>query len=262
MADTFNKNELILDKVRSISFTDPETKEMLYRLTSLEDSSLNCTAEGDEITDAIGSVITTLYRAKKAKFSATNSLLSLDLAAAQYGSTKEVASLTNKLKGHTYEILEIADSKVTLKNQPIKDSVKFIYSISNSEIGKSYKAGSTVSESEFVISDSSKEIQTPTGLTGKIYVEYAYETEKAVKVANKTSEFPKTCSAIIYAYFRDKRNDNLVYSGAVICPKTKLNPESIELALTSTGKHPFEFDMSKDYCDETNDDLFTIVVSE
>ena len=48
MADTFNKNELILDKVRSISFTDPETKEMLYRLTSLEDSSLNCTAEGDE----------------------------------------------------------------------------------------------------------------------------------------------------------------------------------------------------------------------
>lgn len=262
MADTFNKNELILDRVRSISFTDPETKEMLYRLTSLEDSSLNCTAEGDEITDAIGSVITTLYRAKKAKFSATNSLLSLDLAAAQYGSTKEVASTTNKLKGYTYEVLEIADGKITLKNQPIKDSVKFIYSISNSEIGKSYKAGASVSESEFVVSDSSKEIQTPTGVTGKIYVEYAYETEKAVKVTNKTSEFPKTCGAIIYAYFRDKCNDNLVYSGAIICPKTKLNTESIELALTSTGKHPFEFDMSKDYCDETNDDLFSIVVSE
>lgn len=262
MADTFNKNELILDKVRSISFTDPETKEIFCRLTSLEDSSLNCTAEGDEITDAIGSVITTLYRAKKAKFSATNSLLSFDLMAAQYGSNKEVATSSNKLRGYTYEVLEIADGKVTLENQPIKDSIEFIYSIVSKDIGKSYKAGATVSESEFVVSDSSKEIQTPTGLTGKVYIEYAYETEKAIRVKNRGSQFPKDCGATIYAYFRDKCNPNLKYSGAILCSKAKLNPESIEIALTSTGKHPFEFDIFKDYCDETNDDLFETVVSE
>lgn len=67
---------------------------------------------------------------------------------------------------------------------------------------------------------------------------------------------------MIYAYFKDKCNENKVYSGKVICPKAKLNPESIELALTSTGKHAFELTMMKDYCDETNDELFEIVVAE
>ena len=70
----FNKNELILDKVRSLTAHDLSTGEMLFRLTSLEDPSLSCTAEGEEIVDAIGALITTLYRAKKATFSASNSL--------------------------------------------------------------------------------------------------------------------------------------------------------------------------------------------
>ena len=93
----FNKNELILDRVRSLVANDLSTGQMLFRLTSLEEPSLQCTAEGEEIVDAIGALITTLYRAKKATFSATNSLISLDLAAAQYGAKKEVGSADNKI---------------------------------------------------------------------------------------------------------------------------------------------------------------------
>ena len=65
----------------------------------------------------------------------------------------------------------------------------------------------------------------------------------------------------IYAYFRDKCNENLVYSGVIIANKAKLNPESVELALTSTGKHAFEFQMMRDYCDEEAE-LFSIIVAE
>ena len=68
---------------------------------------------------------------------------------------------------------------------------------------------------------------------------------------------------VIYAYFKDKCNENIVYSGKIICPKAKLNPEQVELALTSTGKHAFEFTMMKDYCaDEGDDELFAIIVAE
>ena len=96
---------VILDKVRSLVAKDLSTDQMLFRLTSLEDPTLSCTAEGEEITDAIGAVITTLYRAKKATFSATNSLISLDLAAAQYGTKKEIASADNKIVDWDYEII-------------------------------------------------------------------------------------------------------------------------------------------------------------
>lgn len=267
MADiVFNKNELILDKVRSLAAHDLETKKLLLRLTSLEDPTLGCTAEGEEIVDAIGAVITTLYRAKKATFSATNSLVSLDLAAAQYGTTKEVAGVTkgvDKITDYAYEILKVEGTSVKLKHEPNVDSIKWIYTIENNEVGTAYAVGSVASETEAVVAADGT-ITLPTTVTsGKVYVEYTYESEKAVRIINKASEFPTAVSVVIYAYFRDKCNENLTYSGKIICPKAKLNPESIELALTSTGKHPFEFTMMRDYCsEEGEDELFSIIVSE
>lgn len=246
-----------------MSFQDLSTGEMLFRLTQLEDPTLTCTAESEEVTDALGSVITTLYRSKKATFSATNSLVSLDLAAAQYGTKKEIAESGKEIVTRTFETITIPDSatEVTLAHKPAnKDDVKFIYAIANGELGKSYKAGATPSETDFTIDESGK-ITLPTGLTGKIYVEYEFKAENAVRIENKASKFPEAAKVIIYAYFRDKCNENVVYSGVVICPKAKLNPESVELALTSTGKHAFELNMMKDYCEEDGD-LFTIIVSE
>lgn len=261
----FNKNELILDRVRSLTAHDLSDGSMLFRLTSLEDPTLACTAEGEEITDAIGSVITTLYRSKKATFSATNSLVSLDLAAAQYGAKKEIGDTDNALIDYTYEIIAIpdGDTEVKLAHAPANhEDVRFIYTIENNEVGKAFTAGATASESEFVISEDGT-ITLPTGLKGKIYVEYMFKNENALRITNRASKFPEACSVIVYAYFKDVCNENIVYSGKIICPKAKLNPESVELALTSTGKHAFEMTMMKDYCaEEGSDELFSIVVAE
>ena len=256
----FNKNELLLDRVRSLTTHDLESGELLFRLTSLEDPSLSCTAEGEEIVDAIGALITTLYRAKKATFSASNSLISLDLAAAQYGTKKEVGEA---ITDYAYEILKVEGTSVALKNKPNVDSIKYIYSIEDNQIGTAYKAGSVASETEFVVAEDGT-ITLPTSVTtGKVYVEYTYENANAMRVVNKASNFPTACSMVIYAYFKDVCNENKVYSGKIICPKAKLNPEQVELALTSTGKHAFEFSMMRDYCaEEGEDELFSIVVSQ
>lgn len=257
----FNKNEVVLEKVRQASYYNLEDGKLELRITSIEDPTLGCTAEGEEVTDAIGSLITTIYRAKKATFGGSNSLMSFDLAAAQYGAEKEVASADSKITNYAYEILEVAGTTVTLKNTPKADSIKYIYGIESGEIGTAYVAGATASETEFVVGDGGV-ITLPTSVTsGKIYVEYAYETENAVRVVNRASQFPTAGRLVILAYFRDKCTDK-VYSGAVVCPKAKLNPESVELNLTATGKHPFEFTMMRDYCDELNDELFEIILSE
>lgn len=259
-------NELILDRVRSLaahSINDEDYGALLFRLTSLEDPSLSCTAEGEEIVDAIGALITTLYRAKKATFSANNSLISLDLAAAQYGTKKEVGAEGATITDYAYEILKVEGASVKLANEPNVDSIKYIYTIENNEIGTAFKAGSVPSETEFVVAEDGT-ITLPTSVTtDKVYVEYTYENANAVRVVNKASNFPSACSIVIYAYFKDVCNENKVYSGKIICPKAKLNPEQVELALTSTGKHAFEFQMMRDYCsEEGEDELFSIVVSQ
>lgn len=261
-----NPNELILDRVRYLTAHDMFTKEKLFMLTQLEEPSLNCTAEGEDVTDAVGALITTMYRSKQAEFTATNSLLSLDLAAAQFGSKKEVAGGENKIIDWTYEFIDIPEKATTVKlgKTPVKDSVKFIYAVENGSAVTSYAAAADATDKEFVISyegETAGTITLPTGMTGKIFVEYQYESTSAVRVVNRASEFPEACEVVIYCIFRDVCNENKVYAGKIVCPKAKLDPSSVELALTSTGKHAFTLKMFKDYC-SVDEELFTIIVAE
>lgn len=258
----FNPNELILDRVRSVTYHDLSTNKMLMRMTSLEDVSLNTTAEGDDVTDNVGALITTIYRAKKATLSGSNSLISLDLAAVQYGTEKKIGTATDKITDYTYEILTVEGGKVTLKNTP-KSAVKYIYTIVDKGIGKTFSAGTSATATEFVISGKSITVPTSVSNGSQVFVEYDYEAENAVEVKNSASNFPEAGSLVVYVYFRDVCNENLKYSGKIICPKAKIDPSSIEFALNSTGKHPFTFNMMKDYCSEAGDDeLFTIIASE
>ena len=274
MADTItvlDANELILDKVRFLTAHDIGTGEMLFRLTSLEDPSLQTGAEGEELTDSVGALITTLYRAKTATFSATNSLLSLDLAAQQFGTKREKASSTNVIAVPTYEILtangvEGTPVEIELKHK-VSNNVKYVYALVDNNIGTSYEVAASkeaIGEKEFFIDSTGdvSKLTLPTGTTGKIYIEYEYETaDAATRVINKTSEFPEACSVKIYVLFRDKCNENTVYSGVIVANRAKLNPESVELALTSTGKHPFEMKMMREYCDDEAE-LFSIIVAQ
>ena len=256
---------MVLDRVRSLTLHDLTDGSMICRLTQLAEPSLNCTAEGEEVTDALGSRITTMYRAKAAEFTANNALFSLDLAAAQYGTKKEVADTGSTITDYTYDILTFAagdaTSGVALTHTPdAPESIRYAYEIVNGGIGRTFNAGATPSATEFKVN--AGKIIPPTGFTGQLFVEYTFENENAVRVVNSADKFPEACSAVIYVMFRDVCNENLVYSGKIIIPKAKMNPESIEIALTSTGQHPFSLDISKDYCNETNPELFEIIVSQ
>ena len=260
-----NVNELIIDRVRSMTLHDLTNGSMLCRLTQLAEPSLNCTAEGEEVTDALGSRITTMYRAKSAEFTASNALFSVDLAALQYGAEKEVGAASSEILDYTYEILTITDADsagVALAHTPADPTaIKYAYEIVDGGIGQTFTAGAAPSATEFQVN--AGQLVPPTDFTGKLYVEYTFKNENAVRVLNSASKFPEACSAVVYVMFRDVCNENLVYSGKIIIPKAKMNPESIEIALTSTGQHPFTMTINKDYCaEEGADTLFEIIVSE
>lgn len=260
----FNVNELIIDRVRSMTLHDLTNGSMLCRLTQLAEPSLNCTAEGEEVTDALGSRITTMYRAKSAEFTASNALFSVDLAALQYGADKEVGETGSEIMDYTYEILKVtaADSAgVDLAHTPADPTaIKYAYEIVDGDIGKTFTAGAAPSATEFQVNEG--KIIPPTDFTGQLYVEYTFENENAVRVLNSADKFPEACSAVVYVMFRDVCNENLVYSGKIIIPKAKMNPESIEIALTSTGQHPFSLQVNRDYCaSEDESTLFEIIVS-
>ena len=260
-----NPNELVLDRVRSLSFSDLTDGSVLLRLTSIEGSSLETTSTTEEVVDAIGSLVTTLYRSKRAKFSGSNSLFSLDLAAAQFGSAKEVAATGNAITIPANEIKTITNGTVVLTHVPVgtpSAEIKYIYALNtDGSIGNKYTVAATASAKDFTVDAASKTITVPTGLTGDIYVEYNYTSESAVKVTNNVEDFPVDGRLVADVIFRNKCNSNIVYAGKIIAAKSKLNPATVTLGMTSTGKHPFEFTMLKDTCNDSGE-LFSIIVAE
>ena len=264
MATTFNKNEVVLERIKQASLYDLESGILLNRLTSIEDPSLNTTAEKEEVVDAQGNTITDIYRAKKATFGGSNSLFSLDLAASQFGATKKVANKDDKIINYIAETLTISNGKVKLSHNPmmddIKHSIKYIYVIEEGEIGESYAVGTDTEKQALVANDGTITVPTSVADGGKVYVEYAYESEEAVEIVNRAGEYPTAGKLVILALFRDKCTDKTIL-GSIICPKAKLNPESVDLSLTPTGKHPFEYTMMKDFCSD-EDELFRIVLSK
>lgn len=266
MATTFNPNELILEKIRAVEEYDPDTDELTGRSTQIESPSLKTTADAKEVTDAMGTSIATFYNAQKGEFGYTNSLISLDLAASQYGSTKVVASDASKITMPVSETIAIAaDHTVTLKYVPVGTTgaeVKYVKVINtNNTFGETYTVSATAGAGLFTLDAASKKITLPADVTGKVFVKYEKSTATAVKVSKTTTGVPQVKKLLIHAIFHDPCNKNLVYAGVIVCPRAQIDITSTELNLTSEGKHAANYKLEKPYCDDTAT-LFDIIVSQ
>lgn len=262
----FNPNELILEKVRAVEEYNPSTDELMGRYTQIEEPSLQTTADGTDVVDAIGTPIHTFYNNQQGTFAFTNSLFSLDLAANQFASEKAIADATNKMTVPVSEIIEIAsDDTVTLKYTPVGVSgaeVKYVKVINvNNTFGTTYEVSATAGEGKFTLDVATKKITLPTGTTGKVFVKYERESEKAVSVAKTTDGVPSVRKLLIHAIFHDPCDANLVYAGVIVCDRAQIDPSSVDINLTSTGKHSASYRLQKPYCDDAGK-LFNIIVTE
>lgn len=262
----FNPNELVLEKIRAVEEYDPATNELTGRYTQIESPSLQTSADGTTVTDAMGAEIVTFYQAQTGTFSFTNSLLSLDLAATQFGSTKEIATDDKKITVPVSETILIgSDHTAVLKYVPVGTTgaeVKYAKVINeNNTFGKTFEVGATAGEGVFTLNAETKTMTFPEDVSGRVFVQYERESSTAVKITKKTDALPEVRSLLIHAIFHDPCNTNIVYAGVISVPKAQINPESVELNLTPDGKHSAEYKLRKPYCDETAR-LFDIIVSE
>lgn len=261
----FNPNELVIERVRAVEEYDPETKELLARYTQIEDPTLNLSADGTDVTDAMGAPITTFYNAQSGTFGFSNSLFSLDLAASQFGAEKQVATADKKITVPVSETIAIgSDATAVLKYVPVgtsKAEIKYVKVInSDNTFGKTYEVSSTAGDGKFTLDAASKKITLPTGTTGRVFVNYNRESTKAAIVTKRTDAIPEVKSLLIHVIFHDPCNTNNVIAGVVSCPRAQIDPSSIDINLTSDGKHAASYLLRKGYCDESSK-LLDIIVS-
>jgi hypothetical protein len=262
----FNPNELVLERIRSVEEYDTTTNELLGRYTQIEEPSLKLSADGTDVTDAMGTPIMTFYNAQTGTFDFTNSLFSLDLAASQFGTDKVIASADNKITVPVSETITIgSDHTAVLKYVPVGTKgaeVKQVKVInSNNTFGAVYEVSSVAGEGKFTLDAEKKTITLPDDVTGRVFVSYNRETESGVSISKSTDGVPAVKSLKIDAIFHDPCDKNIVYAGVIYCARAQIDPSSVEINLTSDGKHSASYILQKAYCDD-DAKLVEIIVTE
>lgn len=264
---TFNPNELILEKIRAVEEYDPSTLELTGRYTQIEEPSLQTSADGTDVTDAMGTPIMTFYRNQQAKLSFSNSLFSLDLAASQFGAEKTVADSDNTILMPVSEIVAVGGTEeaptAELQYTPVPGSVKFVKVVNdNKTFGETYTLDAAVDAAakKFILAD--KTITLPAGVTGRIFVSYTRKAASAVSVTKTSSSLPEKKIIWIHAIFHDPCNQNIKYAGVIVAENAQIDPSSVEIGLKSDSKHAATYLIRPDYCSEEDSRLFEILVSE
>lgn len=261
----FNPNELILERIRSVEEYDPITRDLTARYLQIEEPSLQTSAEGTDVTDALGTPIVTFYRNQQAQLSFTNSLFSLDLAASQFGTEKNVADTSNKIQMPTSEIITINSAgenpTATLKYVPVDGTLKYVKVVNaDKTFGETYSLDVTAEDKKFSIAD--KVITLPAGVTGRVFVSYVRESESAVSVAKTNNSLPQPKIIWMHAIFHDPCNQAIKYAGVIVAENAQIDPSTIEIGLASDSKHSATYQIRPNYCDEEDSKLFEILVSK
>lgn len=101
----FNINNFVIDRPLRAIMLHSETGEVLWSINQITEPTIKCESETTDAVDALEIPIMQFDRAKKATFSATNSLFDLGLAAAQFGTEKEVATTDKKIETPILKLL-------------------------------------------------------------------------------------------------------------------------------------------------------------
>lgn len=255
----FDINNFVIDRVvRGVALSQKDDS-VLFSINQMQNVSLNCASESTDAVDALGTPIATFYRAKTAEFSAENALFDLNLMSTQLGTTKKVASASNKVTVPAMESFTVAEGlKYELKHTP-KAAPTEIYALNgDSTFGVKYVKGTSATATEFSIAD--KTMSLPTGLAvgSEMFVMYEYETENAVEVANSATNFPVGCKFIMEVLGCDVCDQTSLVYAYVIFNNFKLSPD-FDWSVATDGSHPFSGRAQQDYCDKEKR-LFSIVI--
>jgi len=251
----FNPNEVVFEKIRYIETFDPTTKQLISRLTNVKEPTLNFTSEGTQVTDAQGAEIVTFYNAAQGTLSYTNAIHSFDLLAEQFSSDKNVASEDKKIVAPVSEIIEIADSKVTLKYVPVGTAgaeIKYVQLINDeNEFGETLEVSATIAEGKFTINAEDRTLTFHSGTTGRVIVDYEAEMSEAISLTKTTDSMPPVRTLHVHCYFRNKCDNNIKYIGVISFPRAQIDISSVDVGLTPDGGHAVSYKLQKPYCDET-----------
>lgn len=256
-----NLNNVVIDRVLRGIYTD-KNDDVIFALNQVQNLSINCTSESQEIVDALGVSIMELMRSKAVEASAENAIYDMGLMAAQYGTTKVVATSEAKLTVPTMESFEVDGTSYTLKHTPTAP-ITAIYELNgDSTLGAKYTSSTSASATAFSYAEGT--ITLPTGVAkgSDMFVMYEYESENAVEVVNTANNFPKVGKMTFECLVYDTCDPETKIFAYIVLPRFQLKSDFDWSIGGDNQVHPFSGKCSVDYCDKQKKMVRVVIVDD
>lgn len=261
----FDVNNFIIDHILRGLMTSSADGSLMWSINQITDPSLSVTSETAEAVDALGSPITTFNRGKKAEFSANNSMFDLGLFAAQNGVDKEIATDTEKIEVPAFETIKVptvVTTPVTLAHTPKTIPTEIYLLKGDGTMGEKLVYNATSGTGKFTYDEASHAITFPSAAIAgtEYFVQYTYESERAVAVTGDAINFPKAGKFIMEVLGTDVCDPSTLIHAYIIFPNAKLDA-NVDISFTTDGNHPFKLQAQQAYCDSKKT-LFQIVIPD
>jgi hypothetical protein len=267
----FDVRNFVIDRPTRFVMLHSATSEILWTIDQITNPTLSMTADTVDATDAIGSKIMTFERAKNAEFTAESSMFNLGLAAAQFGTTKKIATSDAKVTVPKFETLTIPSTgtTVTLSKTPKGSAaagIAYVYKLNtDSSIATKYAYGATATANTFTFTD--KSLTFPTGLVAgdRIFVVYEYEADdtngnSAAAVVADAKNFPVAGRGILEILGKDVCSPSVLVYAYIVFDNCKLM-SNVDIAFQTDMAHGLTIQANQSYCDPDRK-LFSIIIPE
>lgn len=266
-ATNHNLNNVVIDRVlRGIFSTNDEG--IIFSLNQVQNFSLNCTSESQEIVDALGVSIMELMRSKAVEASAENAIFDLGLMAAQYGTKKVTATAEEMLVVPTMESFEAeadADGAIkqyTMKQTPVAEPTAIYALNGDSTLGAKYTKATAASATEFAYADGVITLPTDAVVGTEYFVMYDYKSANAVEVVNSANKFPTMGKMTFECLVYDVCDPETKIFAYVILPRFQLKSDFDWSVGGDSQTHPFSGKAHVNYCDKNKEMVRVVIVDD
>lgn len=256
MAFTFGP--IVIDRILQ-AVAEDFSGNLLYRLTQLQDATIDTTSETKDATDNQGVLIKRFYTNKSVEFTATNTMLDLDVLGVTTGSGKQVASSKTPIEMPRMMVVDNSNPTVTLPETPVAGTAKVCAINTNGTLGTQYTAGSSASDTAFLLAGTTLTLPTDSGAT-QFLIKYDYKSNTGVKVAQDADKFPSTIKLTLSVLCVDPCSADTLRHAYIIFPSFQVSPDT-SVSLTTDSAFEFKGAAQVDYC-SPNKNLYYIVMSE
>lgn len=255
----FKLGDLIIDRiVEGVAevISGADAGKLLYRLTNLQEATIDVTADTVDAVDGTGTLIKTFYRGKQGEFTATNSTISLPIIGAMSGTDPVNAGVGSEIvmpriitASRTSGTSDVEIALPGITDTSLTNHHVVVHAVEqNGTLGDQIPASSLALAAATSGTASTLTITDTNSAHHSWIIKYDRTvTSNGIKIVNRSDAFPKTVKLTLKVLIVDPCEPDTVRAAYVVFPSFQPSAE-VSISFSTDATIDFTGRLQTSYC--------------